>query len=145
MTLTRIVLAFAAGFIATLTFHQAALAVLYGAGVAGFAPFPMNPTWPFGVPQILSLAFWGGVWGIVLAAIIQRMDGASYWLTALVFGAVAPTLVVWFVVLPLKGLPVGGGWQPAGIATGLIVNGAWGIGTALFFRLFARSRAGAVA
>ncbi len=61
------------------------------------------------------------------------------WGTALLFGALGPTLVNWFVVMPLKGQPPGGGWQPAGIATGLILNGVWGVGTALLFRVFAHS------
>ena len=42
--------------------------------------------------------------------------------------------------MPLKGEPVGGGWKPAGIATSLIVNGVWGLGTIVLFRLFAQSR-----
>ncbi|MDX1607246.1 MAG: hypothetical protein R3202_13725 [Candidatus Competibacterales bacterium] len=134
MPLSRILLAFVAGFVATLVFHQTALTVVWTAGLTGFAPFPMAPTWPFGVPKLFSLAFWGGVWGIVMMALIRRLTGSHYWLAALVFGAIAPTLVVWFVVLPLNGLPVGGGWRPAGIATGLIVNGAWGVGTAILYR-----------
>ena len=38
-------------------------------------------------------------------------------------------------VMPLKGMPMGGGWHAAGIATALLVNGAWGLGTGLFLRL----------
>lgn len=136
MTTSRVIFAFIAGFIAVLAFHQLALTILHAVGVTANAPFPLHATKPFGVPQIWSLAFWGGIWGIVLIAILRLLSGAGYWLVALVFGAIAPTLVVWFVVLPLKGLPVGGGWHPAGIATGLIVNGAWGLGTALLWYWF---------
>jgi len=33
--------------------------------------------------------------------------------------------------LPLKGRPVGGGWHPALLITAFLINGAWGVGTAL--------------
>ena len=135
MTFTRVLLAFVAGFLAVLAFHQGALTLLHIRGLAPRAPFPTAATQPFGVPQIWSLAFWGGVWGIVLVAIIYRMQKGTYWLTALLVGAIGPSLVAWFVVLPLKGQLIGGGWQPTGIATALIVNGAWGIGTAFLFHL----------
>jgi hypothetical protein len=54
-------------------------------------------------------------------------------------GAIAPSLVNWFIVMPLKGEPVGGGWELSGLATSLIVNSSWGLGTALFIRLLSRN------
>src|SRR5919199_900381 len=57
---------------------------------------------------------------------------------ALLFGAIAPTLVAWFLVAPLKNQPIAGGFQPAAMLTGLLVNGAWGIGTALLLRLLSK-------
>ncbi|MEH2154212.1 hypothetical protein [Nostoc sp.] len=44
--------------------------------------------------------------------------------------------MAWFVVAPLKGQPLAGGWKLVGIVTGLLVNGAWGVGTAGLLRLF---------
>ena len=64
---TRLMLAFAAGFLATVIFHQLALVLLWSLGIAPFPPFQMAGTAPFGVPALISLAFWGGVWGIVFA------------------------------------------------------------------------------
>lgn len=61
-------------------------------------------------------------------------ESAAYWLLTLIFGAVGPTFVAWLVVFPLKGIPTGGGWKLSGIVTGLAVNAAWGIGTALMLR-----------
>jgi hypothetical protein len=63
----------------------------------------------------------------------------TYWLVALLFGALAPTLIAWFIVAPLKGQAIAGGWKPAVMITGLLVNGAWGVGTALLFRWFTRA------
>ena len=90
------------------------------------------------MPLLWSLAFWGGVWGIVLAATLARLDGARLIVAATVFGAVAPTLVAWFVVAPLKGQPAAAGWIPAAMAIGPIVNGAWGLGTGIGLYLFGR-------
>jgi hypothetical protein len=101
----------------------------------------MAATAPFGIPQVISLAFWGGVWGMLFAMVENRFPrGALYWLSAFLFGAVFPTLVAWFVVAPLKGLALAGGWQMNRMMTGLLINGAWGIGTALLLVLMDRSR-----
>jgi hypothetical protein len=68
--------------------------------------------------------------------------GAGHWAAAALFGALALSLVAWFVVAPLKGLAVAGGGRPAAIATGLLVNGAWGLGTALLLRALRRAAGG---
>jgi hypothetical protein len=129
--------AFLAGFLSTLVFHQGVLLVLNRAGATDRKPYAMTPTAPLGVPQVLSLAFWGGVWGILLWLAIARFDGSGlYWIWAAVLGAIAPSLVAFFLVFPLKGQPVAGGWKPAILVGALILNGAWGIGVALFLRLF---------
>jgi hypothetical protein len=95
----------------------------------------MAPTAPFGVPAVISLAFWGGIWGIVFVLVHDRFPrGGGYWLSAFLFGAIFPTLVALLIVLPLKGRPVGGGWQPSLLVTAFLINGAWGVGTALFVR-----------
>jgi hypothetical protein len=136
-SLTRFILAFIAGFFSVLIFHQGLLALLHAVGFTAASPFPMQPTKPFGIPQIWSLAFWGGVWGIVFALVDWSFpQGLPYWLLTLLFGAIGPTLVAWFAVFPLKGLPLGAGWKPSAMATGLMVNGAWGLGTAFFLQSF---------
>ena len=43
-------------------------------------------------------------------------------------------LVLWFVVMPLKGLPVGGGFAPAGVLVGVVLHAVFGLATAAFFR-----------
>jgi hypothetical protein len=137
--LSQFVLAFVAGFLSVLLFHQGVLALLHAVNFTPRSPYPSEPTQPFGLPQIWSSAFWGGVWGLVFAAIAPRLrHDKSYWLAALLFGVIAPTLVAWFVVAPLKNQPIAGGWKPAAMITGLLVNGAWGVGTALLLSLFSR-------
>jgi hypothetical protein len=131
--------AFLAGFLSTLVFHQGLLAILHAAGASPRAAYSLDPVPPLGVPAVLSLAFWGGVWGILLWLVIAGAHGPRYWLVALLFGAVAPSAVALLVVLPLKGQPAGGGWKPAVIVGALLLNGAWGIGVAAFMRLFRRT------
>lgn len=126
-------LTFLAGFIAVLIFHQGMLGILHALGVAP-RPFNLRPTAPFAVPAVISSAFWGGIWAIILALVLRRLSGPSYWLTALLFGALALTAVALFVVAPMKGAPLS--LQPSHVMVGLAANGAWGIGTAVLFRLF---------
>ena len=139
--LSRFALAFIAGFISVLLFHQGVLALLHAVNFTPHIPYATTPTQPFGIPQIWSIAFWGGIWGLIWVGIAPRFrHQKSYWLAALIFGATVPTLVAWFVVAPLKGQPIAGGWKLVGIVDrlGLLANGAWGVGTAGFLRLFSR-------
>ena len=114
-------------------------ALLHAAGASPRPAYVMTATPPLGVPQVLSLAFWGGVWGIALWLALRSVEVSwIYWVSALAFGALLPSAVALFVVLPLKGQPVAGGWNPSLIVGALLLNGAWGIGTALFLRAFGR-------
>lgn len=126
--------AFEAGFLATLVFHQGMLGVLHLLGPAP-APFNLTPVPPLGVPAVISLAFWGGVWGWPIAWLIRTAQGSAYWLRAVVAGAIGPSSVALFIVFPLKGLPLAGGWDPKLIVGALLLNAAWGFGVALWLRL----------
>jgi hypothetical protein len=88
------------------------------------------------VPSVVNLAFWGGVWGIVWALVAERMPRRwPVWLAGLVFGALASTLAGWFVVAPLKGQAVANGFVLSRMWIGPLVNGVWGLGTALIYSL----------
>jgi len=130
--------AFIAGFVSTLVFHQGVLWLLYAGGVSPRGPWNFTPVPPLHLPAVISLAFWGGVWGIVLWALIGAAGGGAYWIMALVIGALGPSLVFWFVVMPMKGMGLAGGWDPKIIVSGLLLNGAWGLGAALLIRLLNR-------
>ena len=131
----KLLFGFLAGFLATLIFHQLTLVLLWSIGFAPFGPFSMAATKPFGVPAVFSLSFWGGIWGMVLVLIQGGFPKKGYWLFVFLFGAILPSLVALFLVLPLKGRPMGGGGHPALLLTALLINGAWGIGTVLIFKL----------
>jgi hypothetical protein len=133
----RLIVGFIAGFVATLVFHQIGLLLLHFAGMTPSLPYNMRPVAPFHVPQFVSLAFWGGVWGLAFVLVeraIARSPG-GYWVGAIMFGAVIPTVFSWLVVAPLKGLPLGYGFRFPEALIGLIVNGLWGLGTAVFLQL----------
>jgi hypothetical protein len=135
---------FVAGALAVPLFHQVVLALMHAAGWMTRQPFAMNATKPFGIPQVISLSFWGGVWGLLLGLVLARVKSqSSFWIVSAVFGAIAPTLIAIVIVAPLKGQPVG--VNPKMIMTGLLVNAAWGLGTAVLFRaMSAMSRTRAV-
>jgi len=132
--------AFIAGFVSTLLFHQGLLWLLYAGGVSPRAPWDMTPVPPLHVPAVVSLAFWGGVWGIVLWALIRTSHGGVYWIKALVIGALGPSLVAWFVVMPLKGMGPADGCNPKIVVGALLLNGVWGLGVAVLMRLLNPSR-----
>ena len=61
---TRILFGFSAGFIAVLAFNQPTDWILWHLGLAPYSGFSTARN-SAGVPQVLSYAFWGGVWGIL--------------------------------------------------------------------------------
>jgi hypothetical protein len=136
-----LLLGFVAGFVAVLAFHQGSAFLLHHvgngipavAGVFGQAPPPFNlrPVPPFGVPTILSQCFWGGVWGMALATLLDRFFRTRFLPVvgfSAVFGALALTIVAVTLVPLLKGLPTWNGNIPW---RGLLYNGAWGFGVAV--------------
>jgi hypothetical protein len=127
--------AFTAGFVSTLVFHQGVLVLLYLAGAVPRAPYDLHAVPPLGLPAVISLAFWGGVWGAAIWSLLKHVGGAAYWIWAVVIGAIGPSAVALFIVFPLKGLPMAGGWDPKLVGTALLLNGAWGLGLALLMRL----------
>lgn len=126
---------FLSGFIATVVFQQGALAILNAVGFTPATPFGYAPRPPLGVPSIWSLAFWGGLWGIVFGFFEKWFpDNAMYWVLAILFGAIAPTLVLWFVVFPIRGQAMAAGWDQSRMILHLLLHGAWGLGTGILVR-----------
>lgn len=133
-----VVVGFVAGAIGVLVFHQAVILLMYLLGLLPAAPYSMRATAPFGVPQVLSSAFWGGLWGMVLVWLMATLRAADRLWVAVLFGGVLPTLVGIFVVTPLKGGDPAARLQFAMLLRGFLINGAWGLGTALTYRVIGR-------
>lgn len=123
--------AFASGFLATLIFHQGLFALFWLGGKVPVPPFNLTPVPPFGVPAVVSLAFFGGLWGLVLWGIIGRLNRFGFWAGSLIAGALGPTAVAMLLVFPLKGLEV----TAQTWVGGLVLNAFWGFGVALLMTL----------
>ncbi len=124
---------FIAGFVATLLFHQTVAGIWYLLHMSPNPPFDFRPTAPFGVPKVWSLAFWGGLWGIVYGWVENRFpDGLKYWIAAIVFGALAPTLFGRIVIAPLRGAGIN--LTLASLWRGFLINGVWAFGVAAILR-----------
>ncbi len=128
--------AFVSGFLATLIFHQGLYSMFYLAGAVPTEPFNFEPVPPFGIPAVVSLSFFGGLWGMVLWGLLGRLSTLPYWILSVVVGAIGPTLVAMLVVFPLKSLDVSSQtW-----IGGLLLNGFWGLGVATFQALMGARR-----
>jgi hypothetical protein len=127
---------FIARFLSVLIFSSGMIAILYAAGApVPLAPWNMAPVPPFGVPQSISAAFWGGLWGVVYALFEPRLTARlGWWSGGLAFGGVLPLVVLWFVVMPLKGLPIGGGFALSRVPVDIVLHAVFGLGTAMIFR-----------
>ena len=135
-----VILGFVAGAIGVLLFHQGVVLGLYLLNLVPSPPYSTRATAPLGVPQVLSSAFWGGLWGIVLVLCMTVWRSADRLWVALLFGGMLPTLIGILVVTPLKGGDPLARLEIAGLLRGFVINGAWGLGTAIAYRLLNRGR-----
>jgi hypothetical protein len=138
-----IIAGFIAGFLGILVFHQLGFFIANELGLLKVPLYSPRPVAPFGVPAILSSAFWGGLWGIVGSYVAPRVpsavDGPWGWI---LFAGVLVTLVNWFVVLPIKGAPIGGGFRMPGVVVVPLVYAFWGFGMWMIFGLVRRALGG---
>ena len=128
--------AFVAGVLAMLVFHQGTLAGLHYLGETPLLAYNMVPAWPFGWPQLATWSLWGGAWGIVVWGLIRSAQAAGYYVGAILLAAVLLSAVYLVVILPLAGRPFAANWDQHFIAGLLLLNAAWGLGLALFMRVF---------
>jgi hypothetical protein len=133
---------FLAGAAAVPVFHEGTNFVLYHAfralqpvlGLAeGFRPpaqgFSLRLAPPLGLPELLNLIFWGGCWGVLLAAVL-RLIRPPLLLTGFLFGSLVCTGVGFAPYYGERGLPL---WSVIYLPNWLriaLVNGAWGWGAA---------------
>ncbi len=130
---TRVCLGFSAGAIAALVFHQGLAEIFDQIGIGRNAAFRLAATWPFGVPAVVSLSFWGAMYGVVFALLMPRFR-RPLWQFGIAMGLLAGCMTL-FVVLPLKGMPVAHGWAMWPIARTLILTMSWGLGAGLILLL----------
>jgi hypothetical protein len=134
-----LIAAFLAGFFAVLIFHQGVWAMFAAAGKTPAPAWDMRGVPPLGIPQVVSSAAWGGLWGVVLSLLLPAtIPALGYWGTCILLGAVLTTAVALFLVFPMKGRAFAAGWNPAVWIFALLVNAAWGFGFGLLFPFIGR-------
>ena len=128
-TSTRVFLGGVAGALAMLLFHQTTLQVLFWCGLAPQAAFRIAHVLPFNVPMIVSLVFWGAMYGSLFGWLVPRMP-SNIMIRGLAAGVFA-LLMSWFVVRPLAGHLFAFGWDHAALLRSTAANLMWGFGIAL--------------
>ena len=130
------------GFISTLTFHQLSHTLLWHIGLIEFPPFSLESTQPFGVPAVLSLAFWGGIWGMLYKLVLSQFPKFKKHYLILA-ATLMPTLVFIIVVAPIKSIPFSI-FTLKLISVAKLINLAWALGTAFFSQRLTNNRPRAV-
>jgi hypothetical protein len=132
----KLILPFVSGFLASLFFREATLALLHAAQVIDASGFSTQPFLPFGLPEFLVNAIWSAVWAVPMAWLIGVSPSkAAPWVHAFVFGGVVLTAAMVFVVDPLRGIWPTGNMLPR-LAMGFASNAMWGWGALVFMRAF---------
>ena len=147
-TVTRVVGGFIAGALAVLIFHQGMYVLIqkllamgvFGPPPLGGVPWNMaaDPA-AYNMPRVLNQAFWGGLWGILFAYLINSLPGPNV-VRGFIFGVVFPMLLgSWLIVAMIKGAPMFSGAFAKGfnimaLRNGFLLNGvAFGIGLGLLY------------
>lgn len=132
----RVALGFVAAVISVLIFHQGIWSLLHYLALPGLGmppPFPIGLVPPFGVPRIVSLCFWGGVWGALFGAVWHGPRSSNWW-AGILLGFIASAFGL-LVVLPLKGAPFAAGWALHAWIRSMLINGTWGLGVGILLTL----------
>jgi hypothetical protein len=109
--------------------HQLGLTAQYG--------FSENRVLPMGAMAMWTRTFWGGVYGLGLAAFGSYLPfGRRYLWETVVAVAVGRTLIDWFPAPMLYGQGWWVGWSADGLLTPLLSNFVWAFATALLVIAF---------
>lgn len=137
---------FIAGVLAMAAFHQGTLHIMHHQAakipvtldIFGTFPSAYNfaRTGPFGMPWLAFLLIQGGLWGIVIGALLRATDFPDLPF-GFVFGAVVITAVELLVIPVLLGRPPITSPNTQLLARMALLNGALGYGTVFFLRPFA--------
>lgn len=138
MTYTHMLLGFIAGALATFTAHELISYVLLKLGVFPRKPWSLDSAPVTGVPQIFSDMFWGGLWGIVFAALVPMLPGGGLITNGLVFGILGPALIGVFLLVPLitRRFPIFFGGDAKLLASVLLILAGYGAALGYFYGAF---------
>ncbi len=132
----KLILPFVSGFLASLFFREATLALLHAAALIDASGFSTAPFLPLGMPEFIVNAIWSAVWAILMAWLLRvAPERAAPWIQAFVFGGIVLTAASVFVIDPLRGIWPSGNMLPR-LAVGFAANAMWGWGALVFMRAF---------
>jgi hypothetical protein len=141
-SLSNLALGFVAAALAVVTAHQLIVLILTQLKVINGTPWSFASVPPFGVPQIINGMFWGGLWGVLYAAIQHRLPGGADWLKGLVYGWLVLLFSNWLLLPFIKGTLLGqknqaffAGGDPTRLMAGALILGGFGIALAQIYRL----------
>jgi hypothetical protein len=143
-SLRSVTLGFVAAALSVITVHQgivylfASAKLLPPASVA----WSLKPFGPLGIPQLVNSVFWGGLWGVLFAAVWPKLPGGAMWLRGLIFGLIVAVVSNWILVPFIKGVIFGvpkqvyfGGLVPDRMLITLTILGGFGAGLGGIFGL----------
>jgi hypothetical protein len=147
--LGRAVLGVLAAALSVLFAHESVVYVLNALGRVSRRAWTMTPAIPpFGVPYLLNLVFWGGLWGILFAFIHPLLPGRMMWLKGLIFGAMVVVFGGWILVPLIKGQLLGlpnqelfSAFDVQRMLNSTLIVCGYGLGLGIFYGLIARERA----
>lgn len=134
-SLKSLILGFIAGAIATVTIHEAISYILLQAGIFPRVPWSMEPVAGTGIPQIVSDAAWGGLWGVIFALILGNVPKGSMTLKGALLGILGPALVGVFILVPIltSKFPLFFNGDPNPIGSVLLILAGFGAATAWLY------------
>lgn len=133
----RLVLGFVAGALAVLAFHQVMVLVLHLLGQVPNFPWSFRPVAPFGVPAIVNQMFWGGLWGVGFALVGSMIPLPNQLARGTLYGLLGPWLLGNGILVPLfKSGTFLWAFNPQNMWRGALIGTAFGLGIAVFMRVF---------
>ncbi len=137
ISLKSLLFGFIAGAIAVVTVHEIIDYILYSAGVFPRVPWSLKPSAVTGVPQIVSDAFWGGVWGMIFALLYVVLPGGGPTVKGLIFGIIGPAVLGVFILVPLitGRFPLFFGFDPKLVGSVLLILAGFGAATGWLYGL----------
>jgi hypothetical protein len=133
----RMLLGFTVGALAILTFHQGMWEALHLFKIPKLimpVAYPLVRIAPFGLPHIVSLCLWGGLYGAAFGFLMPRF-ALPLWACGLILGAIA-AVVEMAVITFLAGMPIGAGWTKQIWIRTVLLNEVWGLGVGMLTPLF---------
>jgi hypothetical protein len=102
-------------------------------------PWSLRLTGPLAVPVIVNQMFWGGLWGVAFALVGWRIPIPNDLGRGAVFGLIGPWLLGNGILVPLfRGGAYLFGGMPFRMLVGALIDAAFGVGLAVFWRLLAK-------